>query len=83
MRSFYEKPNVRISLNKSERKKIWNDFVSTRNIERISHLQKLIPALYEEVSKAIDHDKNIQPAVFSECVYAQSLANKFGLRLIK
>ena len=33
------------------------------------------------MSKAIDHDKNIQPAVFSECVYAQSLANKFGLSI--
>ena len=83
MRYFYEKPNICVSLNKSERKAIWNDFVSARNIQRISHLEKHIPALYAEMAKAIDHEKNIQPAVFSECVYAQSLAEKFELSLFK
>ena len=83
MRFFYEKPNVRISLNKSERKEIWDDFVSNRNIENISHLEKQIPALYAEMAKAITHEKNIQPAVFSECVYAQSLAKKFELSIFE
>ena len=83
MRIFYEKPSVRISLNKSERKKIWEDFVSNRNIDSISHLEKQIPALYAEMAKAIDNDNNIQPAVFSECVYTQSLAKKFELSIFK
>jgi hypothetical protein len=83
MRNFYSRPNIRISLNKIERKEIWDNFVSNRDIQNISHLEKKIPALYAEMAKAIEHEKNIQPAVFSECVYAQSLAEKFELSVFK
>lgn len=83
MRDFYEKPNVKVSLDILERKTIWNDFVSNRNLENISHLQKQVPSLYEEMYKAINQDKNIQPAVFSECVYAQDLAKKLDLSTFK
>jgi hypothetical protein len=79
MRYFYETPELRISLNKAERKNIWDDFVKNRNIENISHLEKVVPALYFEMEKALTQDQNIQPAVFSECVYAQALAAKFNL----
>jgi hypothetical protein len=40
MRYFYETPELRISLNKAERKNIWDDFVKNRDIENISHLEK-------------------------------------------
>jgi hypothetical protein len=83
MREFYNKPNLRISLNKLERKKIWDDFVSNRNIKNISYLEKAIPALYAEMGKAIVQKRNIQPAVFSECVYTQTLAEKFKLSLFQ
>jgi hypothetical protein len=79
MRYFYETPELRISLNKAERKNIWDDFVKNRDIENISHLEKVVPALYFEMEKALTQDQNIQPAVFSECVYAQALAAKFNL----
>ena len=79
MHEFYSKPNTRISLTKSERKKIWDRFVLNRSIKDISHLETTIPALYSEMAKAIEHERNIQPAVFSECVYAQSLAQKLSL----
>jgi len=79
MRYFYETPELRISLNKAERKNIWDDFVKNRDIENISHLEKVVPALYFEMEKALTQDQNIQPAVFSECVYAQALAAKFKL----
>ena len=79
MRHFYETPELRISLNKAERKNIWDDFVKNRDIENISHLEKVVPALYFEMEKALTQDQNIQPAVFSECVYAQTLAAKFNL----
>ena len=78
---FYCVPDVSVSLNKSERKKIWDDFVTNRDIKNISHLQKSIPALYSEMEKAINQNRNIQPAVFSECVYAQALAQKFSLSI--
>jgi hypothetical protein len=79
IRYFYETPELRISLNKAERKNIWDDFVKNRDITNISHLEKVIPALYFEMEKALTQDQNIQPAVFSECVYAQALAEKFNL----
>ena len=79
MRYFYETPQLKISLNKVERKNIWDDFVKNRDIENISHLEKVIPALYFEMEKALTQNQNIQPAVFSECVYAQALAAKFKL----
>lgn len=79
MKYFYETPQLKISLNKVERKSIWDDFVKNRDIENISHLEKVIPALYFEMEKALTQNQNIQPAVFSECVYAQALAAKFKL----
>ena len=79
MKYFYETPQLKISLNKVERKHIWDDFVKNRDIENISHLEKVIPALYFEMEKALTQNQNIQPAVFSECVYAQALAAKFKL----
>jgi hypothetical protein len=79
MRYFYETPQLRISLNKAERKNIWDNFVKNRDIGNISHLEKVVPALYFEMEKALSQEQNIQPAVFSECVYAQALAAKFNL----
>jgi hypothetical protein len=79
MRYFYETPALRISLNRAERKNIWDDFVKNRDIKNISHLEKDVPALYFEMEKALTQNQNIQPAVFSECVYAQALAAKFNL----
>ncbi len=79
MRYFYETPELKIILNKAERKNIWDDFVKNRDITNISHLEREIPALYFEMEKAIVQEQNIQPAVFSECVYAQALAAKFNL----
>ena len=79
MAYFYQTPELKISLNKAERKNIWDDFVKNRDITNISSLEKEVPALYFEMEKALTQDQNIQPAVFSECVYAQALAAKFNL----
>jgi hypothetical protein len=79
LKEFYQAPDVRVPLNKIERRRIWDDFVSHRDINNISNLQDSIPALYAEMEKALNQNRNIQPAVFSECVYTQSLAKKFSL----
>jgi hypothetical protein len=79
MKYFYETPQLRISLNKAERKNIWDDFVKNRDLENFSHLEKAVPAIYFEMEKALTQNQNIQSAVFSECVYAQTLAAKFKL----
>jgi len=79
LKMFYEKPDVRISLDKRERRDIWDHFVVNRSLENIIELQESNPALYYEMQKALNVNKNIQPAVFSECVYSQALAERFGL----
>ena len=83
MRDFYRSPDLDITVNKSERRKIWDGFVEYRDIREISHLENQVPALYSEMEKALSQERNIQPAVFSECVYAQGLADKFHLSVFK
>jgi hypothetical protein len=79
MKEFYATPEVNVPLVKSERSKVWDDFVKNRDIKYISHLEQKIPALYAEMEKALHHGRNIQPAVFSECAYTQALAQKLAL----
>lgn len=79
LRDFYSSSNQKIAVKKSERKEIWDDFVKNRNIKKYSHLAEKVPAFFAELNKALTVNKNLQPAVFSECVYAQSLAQKFKL----
>jgi hypothetical protein len=79
LRRFYIGKNQQIVLNKGERKKLWDQFIKEKEIDRYTYLQKLAPAIFEEMKKSIKGQNNIQPAVFSECVYAQALADKFNL----
>lgn len=76
---FYSGSEQKIALNKSERRTLWDKFIKEKEIDRYSYLQKLVPAIFEEMKKSIKGHNNIQPAVFSECVYAQALADKFDL----
>lgn len=76
---FYSKPNTKVAFNTAERKKIWNEFKKHRDLKKFSYLQDAAPAVFAEITKALVNDKNIQPAVFSECVYAQAFADKFNL----
>ena len=81
MRDFYRTPDVSISVNKIERRRIWDSFIDNRDISEIAHLRNRVPALYSEMEKALSQERNIQSAVFSECVYAQGLADKFHLEV--
>jgi hypothetical protein len=83
MRDFYRTPDITIAIDKSERSKIWDSFVDNRDIEEVAHLVNQVPALHSEVEKALEQERNLQPAVFSECVYAQGLADKFHLSEFK
>ena len=76
---FYNKPIQKISINKSDRTKIWDDFIKNRDVKKYKYLEKEVPAFFYELEKALSGDKNLQPAVFSECVYAQTLAHQFLL----
>lgn len=79
LREFYESDNQRIELDKAARSRVWDNFILNRNISDFSYLQKKIPSLYHEIEKAIQQGRNIQSAVFSECVYSQAIADHFEL----
>jgi len=76
---FYSEPNTKVAFNTIERKKIWDEFKKHRDIKKFNYLEEVAPAIFAEIKKAMVNEKNIQPAVFSECVYAQAFANKFNL----
>ena len=80
---FYSKDVGQVSLNKGARDQIWEAFKKSKAIVRESELLSTCPALVSELRKSIDSGKNIQSAVFSECVYAQTLANHFQLSIFR
>jgi len=78
MTEFYKAENTKVIFSKKQRDKIWDDFKSNRVIPE-ENLQKKCPALLAELVKSINNENLIQSAVFSECVYAQTLANMLNL----
>ena len=71
----------KVIYNKKQRDLLWN-----KVIKREFHIRKNFesfmsetPALYDEICKSSDTGNNMQSAVLSECVYAQTLANILGL----
>ena len=77
MSEFYTTPFIKIILSKDERNVIWDNFKNEQNIDK--NLLKICPAVYAEIEKALNNNQNLQSAVFSECVYAQTLAIKLAL----
>ncbi len=80
---FYSKPDTKVAFNTLERKEIWNEFKKSRSIAKFRYLEESVPAIFSEIKKALVNERNIQPAVFSECVYAQAFANKFNLSIFE
>lgn len=75
---FYQVEHTRVIFTKSERHNIWLNFKIAKKVPSIA-LDSLCPALLAELEKSISSDHLIQSAVFSECVYAQTLANMIEL----
>lgn len=81
MKEFYDIAPTKVIFNKNDRDKIW---IETKNRDSNLDLEKirlLCPAMEHQIKKSYDSGKNIQSAVFSECVYAQTFANMFNLLL--
>lgn len=78
---FYEMRSQKVLLSKSERQKVWRNFKETRTLPSALGLETACPALYAELRRAISSGNYVQSAVFSECVYSQTLANQLGLEL--
>lgn len=78
MREFYKEDFQTVILNKNMRQKIWQLFKENRDVQKLG-LDTRCPALIEELNKSLTTGKLIQSAIFSECVYAQTLANILNL----
>ena len=81
MSEFYKLPLTRVVYNKKERKELWLKSISHSFDIDFDKIKMLCPALEHQIRKSYESGNNIQSAVFSECVYAQTLANMFGLDL--
>ncbi len=81
MQEFYEKKPTRVVFNKKERNNLWK-LATKRNDEiDFENLKQKCPALEHQIKRSYATGKNIQSAVFSECVYAQTIANMFELNI--
>lgn len=65
-------------LSKYERNELWHSFKTNRTTANLD-FDLRCPALVAELNKALESGNLVQSAVFSECVYAQALADHFGL----
>ena len=79
MEEFYSIRPTRVIFNKTERNKLWKAAISRTTNFNFSVLKNKCPALLHQIIKSQNSGKNIQPAVFSECVYAQTYANMLKL----
>lgn len=80
MEEFYSYSPLKVIYNKKERKKMW-DIVKEKKDINIENIKNNCPALAHQIEKSYKSGKNIQSAVFSECVYAQTFANMFNLNV--
>lgn len=79
MKEFYSISPTRVLFNKKERQKLWRLAVQRLEIPETYNLKAVCPALEHQIKKSYEGAQNIQSAVFSECVYAQTFANMLSL----
>jgi hypothetical protein len=78
MTEFYAVRNTKVLYTKAEREEIWQQFKASRVVPT-NALKERCPAVVAELQKAISNINLVQSAIFSECVYAQTLANMLKL----
>jgi hypothetical protein len=81
MRLFYAVSPTKIVLLKKEYNNLWEAIKAGKGLpaQEIQRLNDVCPAIACEIRKSVADKRLIQSAVFSECVYAQTLANIFRL----
>lgn len=84
MSEFYNAERERVLLDKSERMGLWK-MVKCGDVpsEMMRRFDSQCPALAHQIRKHGSDGGNVQSAVFSECVYAQALANVFALPVFR
>lgn len=81
MSEFYSKTPTKVVFNKQERDELWKKATKRKSEIDFENLRALCPALEHQIIRSYQSNKNIQSAVFSECVYAQTIANMFELNI--
>src|SRR5574344_1989116 len=79
MNEFYSIEKPKVIFDKAERNALWKRATSRDETFDFSLLELKCPALSHQIIKSYESGKNIQAAVFSECVYAQTFANMLHL----
>jgi len=80
MSELYNADPIQVIFNHSKRKKLWNEFIqNSLSSKTLKEIECSCPAMYHQIHRHQVKGGNLQSAVFSECVYAQTLANIFGL----
>ena len=81
MAKFYSIGATKVIFNKKERAAFWSKAKSRSNFDDLQVLEQKCPALAHQIKRSYESGKNIQSAVFSECVYAQTFANMLNLNV--
>lgn len=79
MQEFYSIAQTEVIFSKQERDKLWALATKQSSALNLQNLKTRCPALEHQIQKSLEQGSNIQPAVFSECAYAQTLANMLKL----
>lgn len=81
MSEFYSYSRTKVVYTKRQRRELWDTVKKGQELtsEKMSELSMVCPALHHCIVKHFDSGDNVQSAIFSECAYAQTLANIFGL----
>lgn len=81
MQKFYAIKPTKVIFNKKDRNLLWKKATSRERSLDFTLLDKYCPALSHQIKKSYENGKNIQAAVFSECVYSQTIANMLNLNI--
>ena len=81
MREFYQIAPTKVIYDKKKRNKLWKIAKDKSGNIDFTKLSAECPALQHQISQSYQTGHNIQSAVFSECVYSQTLANLLKLEL--
>ncbi|MEA4821009.1 MAG: hypothetical protein VB122_02055 [Erysipelotrichales bacterium] len=79
MSEFYSVKPTSVIFNKTERNELWKKATARSTDLNFAMLKSRCPALEHQIRRSYESGNNIQSAVFSECVYAQTFANMMGL----
>lgn len=80
MTEFYNCAPQKVVFNKFERDAFWK-IAKAKGQLNVDDIRTKCPALAHQIAKSYESKRNIQSAVFSECVYSQALAYMLDLNI--